>query len=439
MRIVLVGLALSACGPLVVGQVQDGGSGGGAATGGGSAAMGGGTAAMGGGAAAMGGGAAAMGGGAAATGGGTAATGGGGAETFDAGFDFAIAAAGFNVKAADLNADGKPDIVVLTTNSVSFLVNTTSVGSNTPTFAPYFDIQEVNGGLQKLAVGDLNSDGRPEVVAMRNGLTANLYVNSTDAGALVPSFAKQALTFAYPARDAVITDLNADGKPDLAVRVISAQDPLQSTATVLLNTTPASTFMPTFAMPVDFFAPSPASPGAITVGDFNGDGKPDLATDSFVLFNGTDAGALVPAFPTQAGTPTPVSTMRTTVVSADFNGDGRVDLAFGGGPTGEVLLNLSSGFVSTQLMTPGVPYGIATADFDGDGKPDLFTVGVSYQAFSILLNRTSANAQTPTFAPSVDTYTAGAWAGALADFNGDGKLDVVVTTPQSTVSVYLAQ
>jgi hypothetical protein len=414
-RIVVVGLALSACGPLVVGQVQDGGSGGGAAMGGGIAA----------------------GGGSASMGGGTAAMGGGGAETFDAGFAFAIAAQGFHVKSADLNADGKPDIVVSALNSVSFLLNTTSAGSTTPTFAPYFDIPEGSGGLMKLAIGDLNSDGRPDVVSMRDTLTANMYVNSTDAGALVPSFSKQAVTFPISARAAAVVDLSADGKPDLAFRLINGPD--TSTATVLLNTTPASTFTPTFTTPVDFIAPSVSTAGVITAMDVNGDGKPDLATDNIVLVNSTDAGSLTPAFPTEVATPTPMSTSRTTGVSADFNGDGRADLAFGGTGTAEVLLNLASGFVSTQLTTPVPPYGIATADFDGDGRPDIFTANAAAQSFSILLNRTPANAQTPTFAPSVDTFTGGSWDGTVADFNGDGKLDVVVTTTQSTVVVYLGQ
>jgi hypothetical protein len=364
---------------------------------------------------------------------------GGGAETFqaDAGFDFPIPSNALDLRIADFNGDGRPDIVATLHDSVSVLLNTTAPGSTTPTFAAHFDMQDTNSPVDpKAAIGDLNSDGRPDIVITRGGTNLLLYLNATDAGVTSPAFSRQLLTASQGARDVAIADFNADGKPDLAFRLLNSTDATQSTATVFLNTTPAMTSAPTFATPVDF--PSPlgnSSQGVITALDANGDGKPDLATESNVLFNTTVAGAPVPTFAVGEAVPQ-MFTLRPTVTSADLNGDGKPDLVFGGKPL-EVLLNLPSGLASTVLSVPPLRWDAVAADLDGDSRVDLVTANID-GSFSILLNTTPANAQTPTFAPSVDIPTRGSMAVALADFNGDGKLDVVVAEPDPNVTVFLA-
>ena len=78
-------------------------------------------------------------------------------------------------------------------------------------------------------------------------------------------------------------DINGDGKPDLAVANFNS-----NTASILLNTTATGAPTPTFATKVDF--PTGNSPRSVSMGDINGDGKPDLAVANF---NSNDVSILV--------------------------------------------------------------------------------------------------------------------------------------------------
>src|ERR1700681_4628954 len=85
-----------------------------------------------------------------------------------------------------------------------------------------------------------------------------------------------------------------------------------------------------------------------------------------------------------------------------------------------------------------VPCSVAVGDFNGDGKPDLVASSY-YNSVSVLLNTTAPGATTPTFAAQ-QTFDAGKGPHyvAVADFNGDGKPDLVVAnTDDNTLSVLL--
>ncbi|MEG3864096.1 DUF4347 domain-containing protein, partial [Microcoleus sp. herbarium12] len=90
-----------------------------------------------------------------------------------------------------------------------------------------------------------------------------------------------------------IGDINGDGKPDLAVANFSS-----NTASILLNTTPTGAATPTFATKVDFTTGN--TPFSVSIGDFNLDGKPDLAVTNT---NSNTASILLNTTPTGAATP----------------------------------------------------------------------------------------------------------------------------------------
>ena len=177
-------------------------------------------------------------------------------------------------------------------------------------------------------------------------------------------------------------------------------------------------------------ASSPAVGYAMSaaVGDFNGDGTLDLAvtnidndTVSVLLGNGKGNFAL-------ASSPATGSEPESVAVG-DFNGDGKLDLAVAntGGSTVSILLGDGTGNF-TLVSSPAVgshPTSVAVGDFNGDGKLDLAVTSGQYdiggQAVSILLGDGTGNF---TLAASLDLTLPTSV--AVGDFNGDGKLDLVV-------------
>jgi hypothetical protein len=318
---------------------------------------------------------------------------------FAAKVDFATGRSPSSIAIGDINGDGKPDLVVPNTErTVSVLLNTTAARATVPTFAAKVDFAT---GLtpESVAIGDINGDGKPDLAVESyddsNGSLSRMvsvYLNTTAAGATVPTFAAK-VDFAkgglYVGDPFVIGDVNGDGKPDLAIA--NEGDSLLS---VLLNTTAAGATVPTFAAKVDFA--TGADPQSLAMGDLNGDLEPDLATANplsntlSVLLSTTAARASVPTFAPKV-----------------------------------------------DLTTSGAPFFVAIGDINGDGKPDLAVLVPSSNAVSVLLNTTAAGATVPTFAVRVDFATGvGPIFVAIGDFNGDGKLDLAVANEgDSTMSV----
>ncbi len=138
-----------------------------------------------------------------------------------------------------------------------------------------------------MTVADLNGDGKPDLI-VTYGTSNNVavFLNTTTTPT-APTFAA-AQTYAVNGRPVsiAVSDLNGDGKPDLAVAVDSASTGVNGVS-VLLNTAGPST--PLFAAAQ--FAPVPNTVNSVAVGDFNGDGKPDLPVASYNYGNDSGSGA----------------------------------------------------------------------------------------------------------------------------------------------------
>jgi hypothetical protein len=194
-------------------------------------------------------------------------------------------------------------------------------------------------------------------------------------------------------------------------------------------------WVPSFSPAVSY--PVGVGPQAVVSGDFNNDTRPDLAVATYystvsVLLCNTD-GTFQPARNSASGS-NPIS-----LAAGDFNADGNLDLvtASAGDEICVLLGNGNGTFQApTRYYTSGDSQSIAVGDFNADSKPDICVLSnwddISFG--NVLLGTGSGMFSAP------HTSYVGQWshyAAALADFNGDGKLDFAASSANGNVDVAL--
>jgi len=233
----------------------------------------------------------------------------------DAGGRFATGGTPWGVAVADFNADGKPDLAVanLGSNSVTVLLGDGAGGFLSPG-------RTLAVGSQPLGVatGDFNGDGLPDLAVTNSGDNSVSVLLGDGAGGFTQAAGQLPSTALYPAF-LVVADFNGDGNQDLAIANSGA-----TSVTVVLGDGHGG------------FIPAPESPFAVgispfslAVGDFNGDGKPDLAVANSLSSNSVTVllGDGNGGFTQSPQSPFAVGASPYVVVVGDFNGDGRLDLA----------------------------------------------------------------------------------------------------------------
>jgi hypothetical protein len=326
------------------------------------------------------------------------------------------------VAAADFNGDGIPDLAIAQAvdpqyiGSISILLGN---GDGTFQIAGNYQVgvQAFGFLITSIAVGDLNGDGRLDLAVANAGSNSVSVLVGNGDGSFQP-----ARNFAVDRGPVFVAvgDVNGDGIPDLvtANSFTHTTGSYANSVTVLLGNGDG-----TFQAARNY--PAGLSPSSVAVGDYNGDGRLDLAVKNnwgiTILFGQGDGSfAMGPSYAASPGA--------DILAVADFNHDGHLDLAVASDPGAvSLFLGRGDGTFASAPSYPGGDYAraVAVGDFNGDGIPDVAVANDDYPAGTVAVFLGNGDG-TLRLAGTLQAGP-GPVGVAVADFNRDGYQDLLIT------------
>jgi len=298
-----------------------------------------------------------------------------------------------SLAAGDFDGDGRPDAVTWLDSSLIVLPNDGKGGFGTP--MPLALPAGITSISSQFAVGDVNGDGKADIVAGGSRLWTYLGNSNGTFTAAAPVAISSFATI-------ILADLNGDGRLDAVLGNSS------SAGQLLLGNGDGT-----------FAAPLPLSASPILIADFNGDGRLDFVSSTgagfYEVFLNNGSGVFT--------VKERASNTNGARAVGDFNGDGKADL-IDAPANGYFQVRLGKGdgtFTNLPGFTIGNDADLITADFDGDGKLDLAF------ANSIILGNGDG-----TFRAIVPSVVSRNWSGpAAADIDGNGSMDLLLLDTQN--------
>ena len=363
---------------------------------------------------------------------------------------------------SDVDLDGKMDVFSYATSGFPQILRNTAISGivNASTFAVNSSITTVSqlpsGGYSPKGVltSDLNNDGKLDF-AMSNSANNGGFVNINNSTSGTPALnnfnSLLSTSGAYQVNAAFLPiDINLDGRNDIFGINGSASPALLY---FTKNTTSGTTFSSVSGNTANLNSYSKKlndtgfSSGAS--GDLDGDGKVDVVLSGsskiYVLVNTTVQGNPdVKTFSfSQPISKANASGTSNTVKLADLDSDGKLDVIATNSTSGSISVyrnNTSAGVLSLtdaqNVLLTGftATNGLAIADMNGDGKPDIL---VSDNSSKIGYLENTSVSGTITFAASVTVVSSGAYPQIeVADIDGDNKPDIIAANATNSIVVF---
>lgn len=344
--------------------------------------------------------------------------------------------------------------VVVPAGAGSATFHITVLGDRTPEFNEAFTVAlaspyEEDGAARTLApvlevaapanpghhiVADIDDDGRPDLVVSRGAETGLAVLRNTSVGDTITFAAPASVATTSPVGRVVAADFDGDGRVDLAATYPSTDE-----VAFLRNRSVPGTVA--FGAALELAAGD--QPSALAVGDYDGDGRPDVAVGHDALTpslfrNGSTAGQV--AFATDGSAPDGGGA--NDIEFVDLDGDSLPELVTVHASGSEVLVRrnvccATAPFGTAQAVAVAGPAtAIAAGDVDGDGLADIVVNTPTVAAVSVLRNTSTPGAVS--FAPAQEVAAGEAPADvAIGDVDGDGLPEILASEPPASAVIVL--